>query len=89
MALKEFEIGKRKTEQFIKTTGLDGILRHPRIDEILSDFGSVAVRGDRIGTIDVIPPVPNERLNELGQVLVDFAESLDSSPPPPSFRISQ
>ena len=86
---KQFLIGSSSEKTFVAVDSTLGvILRRPEVIEIAASYGS-EVRGTfGFTSIDIIPPIPYEQLDKLGQALVQLALSLDPSDPKPTYEIS-
>lgn len=63
------------------------LLLHNQVRDIVEDFGSRVIQDRLSGTIDIVPPLPSEKLPDLGQAIIGFALQFDDTPPPPTYRI--
>jgi hypothetical protein len=86
---KEFVINYLgPSEQFvIASRTLGRVLMRDEIVKIVGEFGSRVKMTPGDVSIDIIPPIPKDRLPELGEALVQLAQKLDPTPPPPTYKI--
>jgi hypothetical protein len=67
---------------------LGRILLREEVKLIAKSFGSRVNTSPNFSLIDVIPPIPPERLQEFGEALVELAWKLDPTEPKPDYKIN-
>lgn len=89
MAGKEFIISNipREAQRVLVPLTLGRILFRQEIDEIVGRYGSRAQRNPDGGSIEVVPPIPKDKLSELGDALVKLAKTLEPDGPEPTYDI--
>ncbi len=53
--------------------------------EIAREYGSTVRTGRDFGTVEIIPPVPNDQVDKLARALVDLANRLDPTAAPATY----
>ncbi|MBX4197592.1 hypothetical protein KW801_03510 [Candidatus Saccharibacteria bacterium] len=86
---KEFLIGNAgPNEQYvIVSRALGRILMRDEVAEIIGELGSTARSSPSDVSIEITPPIPEDKLPKLGEALVELASSLDPTPPLPTYKI--
>jgi hypothetical protein len=69
------------------TEPLGRILLHGGVVQIIESYGSKIVKTPNFQAIDIVPPIPADKRDELGEALVDLAKNLDPSDPPPTYEL--
>jgi len=71
-------------------TGMGLILRHSGLRDIIKGFESEPRRASGVlseSEIGIVPPIPDNRLDELGEALVQLVSTLNPNDPPPTYVI--